>query len=195
MFGMEHDIIVYDIETQESFADIGTRDPRKLHISVIGMYSYNERRLLSFTEDQLSDFWRRLENCSLLVGFNNKGFDDQVVSAYFPEISKVPSFDMLEEVYNSLGFRLKLENLAQATLGEGKSGHGLQAIALYREGRIEELCKYCLDDVRITKELYDYGKRNGIVYYTDLQGKKEAVVNFNREVASPAGGPMNLSLF
>lgn len=190
------DIIVYDIETKETFQEVGSRDAKKLSISLIGMYSYNENRLIGFTEDEFHLFWRYLENCKLLIGFNNKGFDDQVVSVYFPEIAKVPKFDILEEVHRRLGFRVKLDNLAHATLGYGKSGDGLEAIRLYREGKIEELRAYCLDDVKITRELYDFGKMNGYVKYKDLAGIKEVEVNFRpKEAPLSESGPMNLSLF
>jgi hypothetical protein len=192
---MAADIIVYDIETKETFQEIGGRDPKRLTISMLGAYSYNERKLLSFTEDELPQFWRRLESCSLLIGFNNKGFDDLVVSTYFPEITKVPSFDILEEVHRTLGFRVKLDNIAHATLNEGKSGDGLKAIKLYREGRIEELRAYCLDDVRITKDLYDHGKQFGELSYNDLHGKKSFSVDFKQNITSATEGPMNLSLF
>ena len=192
---MPGDVIVYDIETKETFQEVGTRDPRKLTISMLCAYSYNERKLLSFDEHELAQFWRRLETCSLLIGFNNKGFDDQVVSTYFPEISKVPSFDILEEVHKSIGFRVKLDNIAHATLDEGKSGNGLKAIKLYREGKIDELRDYCLDDVRITKDIYECGKMYGELFYNDMQGKKGFPVDFKRTIASPSEVPLNLSLF
>ena len=188
------DIIVYDLETKETFADVGSRDPRKLHISLLGAYSYTDNRYYSYTEDELPQFFRRLEQCDLIIGFNNKGFDDQVLSTYFPEISKVPSFDILEQFYNSAGFRVKLDNIAHATLGTGKSGDGLKAIALFRDGKIEELRAYCLDDVKITKEIYDFGKSNGFVKYSNLQGEREVDVNFTIKVEK-AEQPMNLSLF
>jgi DEAD/DEAH box helicase domain-containing protein len=128
------------------------------------------------------------------VGFNNKGFDDQVISAYFPEISKVNSFDILEVVANRLGFRVKLDNLAHATLGVGKSGDGLQAIEYYRQGKIEELRQYCLDDVKITQQLYEAGQQYGRLYYSDLQGKKEVLVDFTPPRADRKEA-LNLSLF
>lgn len=192
---MQNDIIVYDLETKESFNDVGGRDPKKLHISLLGMYSYQDRQFASYTEAELPQFWRRLEQCSLLVGFNNKGFDDQVVSSYFVEIDKVPKLDILEVVYKALGFRIKLDNLAQATLGAGKSGDGLKAIQLFREGKIEELRQYCLDDVRITKEIYEHGKRFGELSYLDLAGKKKVTVDFSESEVSPTPEPLNLSLF
>lgn len=188
------DIVVYDIETKESFQEVGSRDPKKLHISVVGMFSYDENRLIGFKEDELPQFWRRVEQCDLIIGFNNHGFDNQVCSAYFPEMDKVPSFDMLEEIYRNLGFRVKLDNLAKATLGSAKSGDGLQAIQLYKDGKIEELMSYCLDDVKITKEIYEYGKQNGKLSYSDLQGPKEVLVDFQREVGKPEAA-LNLSLF
>lgn len=192
---MTRDIIVYDIETKESFQDVGSRDPRRLSISLLGMYSYQDDEYFSFTEDELPQFFRRLENCDLLIGFNNKGFDDQVVSAVFPEINKVPSFDILERVHKVLGFRVKLDNIANATLGYGKSGDGLQAIRLYAEGKIEELRQYCLDDVKITHEVYEFGKRNGFLKYRDLAGEKEFLVDFRTGVDPVDAAPLNLSLF
>jgi DEAD/DEAH box helicase domain-containing protein len=192
---MNGDIIVYDIETKETFQEVGTRDPKKLHISLIGMFSYQENKLLSFTEDELPQFWRRVEVCDLLIGFNNHGFDDQVCAAYFSEMPKVPSFDILAEVHRNLGFRVKLDNLAHATLGTGKSGDGLKAIRLYREGKIEELREYCLDDVKITKEIYEHGKLHGKLLYSDLSGNKEVSVDFHQKTEKPVDAPINLSLF
>jgi DEAD/DEAH box helicase domain-containing protein len=190
---MQGDTIIYDIETKESFQEVGSRDPKKLHISLIGMFSYKENKLYSYTEDELPEFWRRLEQCDLVVGFNNHGFDDQVCAAYFPEMEKVPSFDMLAEVYRNLGFRVKLDNLAHATLGTGKSGDGLKAIRLYREGKIEELREYCLDDVRITHELFELGRATGRLSYSDLAGVKEVMVDFYPKLEKPEN--LNLSLF
>ncbi|MEI6477559.1 MAG: ribonuclease H-like domain-containing protein [bacterium] len=190
---MNDDIIVYDIETQETFADVGSRDPKKLHISVIGAYSYKDNEFMSYTEDELPLFWRRLEQCDMIVGFNNKGFDDQVCAAYFPEITKVYSFDILAEVYKNLGFRVKLDNIAQATLGLGKSGDGLKAVRLYAEGKMEELRSYCLDDVKITRDIFDHGKQYGKLRYGDLAGVKEVEVDFFPEVSKDA--TLNLSLF
>lgn len=192
---MENDVIVYDIETKDTFQQVGSRDPKKLSISCIGMYSYNEQKLIGYREDELGQFWRRLEKCSLVIGFNNHGFDDLVCSAYFPEMGKVPSFDLLSAVHEALGFRVKLDNLAKATLGVGKTGDGLDAVRLYAEGKIDELVHYCLNDVKVTQELYEHGKNAGWVKYSDLQGTKQAYVNFNPVIAGSEAAPLNLSLF
>ncbi len=49
------------------------------------------------------------------------------------------------------------------------------AVQFWREGRIDELKKYCLDDVRITRDLYEYGKANGQVFFVGKDGSKRAV--------------------
>ena len=70
----------------------------------------------------------------------------------------------------------------------------MKAIKLYAEGKIVELRSYCLDDVKITKEIYDYGRDYGSVKYTDLQGVKDVLVDFNQAVEKPVDA-LNLSLF
>ncbi|OGG32163.1 hypothetical protein A3I80_04620 [Candidatus Gottesmanbacteria bacterium RIFCSPLOWO2_02_FULL_40_10] len=41
-------------------------------------------------------------------------------------------------------------------MGLKKSGHGLMAINYFRQGDWQKLESYCLDDVRITRDLYSY---------------------------------------
>src|SRR3989344_5886293 len=81
----------------------------------------------------------------------------------------------MEDVVYALGHRLKLETIAQATLGHGKSGDGLDAIKYFRAGDWESLEKYCLDDVRVTKDIYDYGVSHGNIWYTN-NGVKEKII-------------------
>jgi DEAD/DEAH box helicase domain-containing protein len=191
---MPSDVIVYDIETKESFQEIGTRDPKKLTVSMIGAYSYDRDELRTFAEDEFTEFWRWLEGAKLIVGFNSHGFDNLVISSIYPEILKIPSFDILESVHRSLGFRVKLDSIAQATLGTAKSGDGLRAIELYRQGNIDELRSYCADDVIITRDVYEHGKRNGELQYKDFTGPKRFAVDFTPP-PQPEDALLNLSLF
>ena len=71
----------------------------------------------------------------------------------------------MEDISNVLGHRLSLDSIAEATLGTKKSGHGLDAIRYFREGNMEALKKYCTDDVRITRDIFEYGKTNSKLMY------------------------------
>jgi DEAD/DEAH box helicase domain-containing protein len=94
------------------------------------------------------------------------------------DLAKIPHLDILEEIDKALGHRIKLDDVAQATLGSGKSGDGLKAVQYWRTGRMEELKKYCLDDVKITKQIYEYALKNGKLLYRDFFTIKEIPLQF-----------------
>lgn len=169
--------IVFDIETQREFAEVGGAHNRHLlGVAVIGCYDSGDQQYRTFLEADVLAFGRLLKSADLVVGFNSKHFDLPVLQPYLPfDTAKLPSLDLMEDLERILGHRVSLDSCAQATLGVGKSGDGLQAIRWFREGRVEEVKRYCLDDVRLTKDLYEYGCRHGQVYFTGKDGAKRAV--------------------
>ncbi len=186
--------IVLDIETQNSFADVGGVFHDKLKISLIGVYYYETDEYASYLEHELPALWPRLERADRIIGYNTKGFDYPVMNAYYPgDVAAFPSLDVLEEIARALGFRVKLDDVAQATLGVGKNGHGLQAIEFFRKGQLDKLRDYCLMDVKITKEVYEYGKEHGELFFFDRSGQKKAVpVDFRARIVEKK--PVNLTL-
>ena len=170
------DKLVLDLETKQSFDDVGGYSHTdKLEVSTCGVYSYDRDEYRAFREEEFKELGEWLKASSLIIGFNSKSFDFTVLQKYFKfKLSKLPHLDILEEVTLALGHRLKLESLAQSTLGEGKSGSGLDAIVYYKNNDWEKLEKYCLDDVRVTKDVYEYGRRHGHLWYQKI-GKKEPI--------------------
>ncbi len=111
-----------------------------------------------------------------MSGFNILNFDYPVLKAYTNErLNDLPSLDLLDDLYNKLGFRVGLDALAEATLGKNKSADGLQAIEWFKQGKIEELIAYCRDDVAVTKALYEFGRDNGYVQFRDKFGRAKQV--------------------
>jgi DEAD/DEAH box helicase domain-containing protein len=107
----------------------------------------------------------------MLITFNGDHFDIPLLNKYYSgDLSKIKSLDLLAEVKNSIGRRIKLDTIAEATLGTNKSGHGLQAVEWWRTGEIDKIIKYCIEDVKITKQLYDYALANNNLKYKDLAG-------------------------
>ena len=160
--------LVLDLETQREFNEVEGRKPELLGVSVVGVYSYEEERYDAYLEAELAPkFAPRLANAELLIGFNIRRFDLPVLQPYLPfSATTLPVLDIMEEMVKHLGHRVSLESLAQATLGRGKSGSGLDALRWFKEGKLELITKYCLDDVKLTKELYDYGKQHGRLFVT-----------------------------
>jgi len=167
------DIIVLDLETKKSFDEVGGRDNlTALEVSLCGIYSYQQKKFRAFREEEFAEMEEWLKAAEMIVGFNSKYFDFAVLQPYIKfDLKTLPHTDILEEITKTLGHRLKLESLAQSTIGEGKSGSGLDAIWYYKNNDWDKLAKYCLDDVRVTKEVYEYGKRHGNLWY-ESGGKK-----------------------
>ncbi len=165
--------IVLDVETRNIFQDVGSDDPRSLDISVVCIYDYETGTYQSFLQGDLGRLWPILERTDMLITYNGDHFDIPLLGKYYPgDLSKIKSLDLLKEVKKTLGFRLKLGSIATATLGAGKSGHGLEAVTWWKNGEIDKIIKYCTDDVKITKEIYDYALKNGILKYRDGQTVK-----------------------
>ena len=168
--------IVFDLETQKEFAEVGRRNPHLLKISVAGVFDYGTDKFLTFEESELKEFEKLIRGTSRLIGFNIKAFDIPVLQPYISfDLSKIPMLDIMEEIEKVVGFRVGLDNIARPTLNEGKSGSGLKALEYWREGRIEELKKYCLDDVRLTRDVYEYAKANKKLFFLSRDAKIEEI--------------------
>lgn len=153
--------VVFDIETKGTFTEAGSNDPASLEISVLVIHDSETDSFSSFTEENLAKLWPILEKTDLLIGFNSDHFDLPLLNKYYPgDLGQIKSLDILKEIKSSYGRRMKLDQLAEATLGIKKSGNGLEAITWWKNGEIDKIIKYCEDDVRITKNLYDYALKN-----------------------------------
>ena len=178
--------IVLDIETSNTFQDVGGYNHDQLDISVIGVYFYETDEYRAYEVHELPELWPRLERADRLIGYNTHGFDFPVMNRYYSgDFLTFPSLDILAEIHKALGFRLKLDDVAAASVGHGKTGHGLQAVEWWRQGEKEKVKQYCLDDVRVTKEVYEYGLKYGALAYADHFGTRKGIpVDFAFKAAS-----------
>lgn len=160
--------VTFDIETSNMFSDVGSNDPSKLALSVVCIHDSLTDSYSSYMEEDLKKLWPILEKTDMLVGYNSDHFDIPLLNKYYPgDLSKIKSLDLLKEIRASLGRRIKLDDVAEATLGKNKTGHGLEAIVWWRNGEKDKVVKYCLEDVKITKELYEYARKHGHVKYKE----------------------------
>ncbi|MFQ5661765.1 MAG: ribonuclease H-like domain-containing protein, partial [Candidatus Paceibacteria bacterium] len=125
-------------------------------------------------QEELPNLWPIIEKADMLIGYNSDHFDIPLLNKYYPgDLKYLKSLDLLKEIKNSLGRRLKLDSVAEGTLGKKKIGHGLEATTWWKNGEVEKVKRYCEEDVRITKELYDYALKNGVLKYKDLGETRE----------------------
>ncbi|MBX4198527.1 ribonuclease H-like domain-containing protein [Candidatus Parcubacteria bacterium] len=160
--------IVFDIETKNIFQDVGKNDPTLLDLALVGVYDSETNIYRCYLEEELKDLWPILERADILIGYNSDHFDIPLLNKYYPgDLSRIKSIDLLKEIKDASGRRFKLDHIAEGTLGINKSGQGLQAITWWKNGEIDKIKAYCLDDVKITKKLYDYALKNGKLKYKE----------------------------
>ena len=177
--------VVVDVETQKGFNEVDRKKLHLLKVSVACLYDSRTDKYLAFEEKEMLKFEDYLKKADLVVGFNVRDFDMEVLAPYLiTPVKNFPVLDILVEFEKVRGHRISLQSVAQGTLGESKSGSGLDAIKYYAEGRMEELKKYCLDDVRITRDVYEYGLKHGKIFFIsnrDYQ-KYEVPINWSQAV-------------
>ena len=167
-------VLFLDLETQKSAQDVGGwQNAHLMRVSVAVIFDTADERFYVFPEDKIEDLLNTLKDADLIVGFNIKGFDYKVLGAYsHNDLASLPTFDILEDIYNRLGFRLSLDHLATETLKRGKTADGLQALEWFRQGEMEKLTEYCRQDVIVTRDLFQYGLENGHLIYREKRSER-----------------------
>jgi len=167
---MPRDILVIDVETKNTFFEVGGENHlKKLNVSLACVYSYNQDKFLSFWEEDFPRLGDLLRESRLIVGFSISRFDLPVLDKYFSWNTRaLKRIDLLEEIELILGRRISLDILAQTNLGAGKTySSGLEAIRLWNEGKYDELENYCLNDVKLTRDLFELAKTRGYLLVPD----------------------------
>jgi DEAD/DEAH box helicase domain-containing protein len=184
--------VIFDLETKSFFVEDGKFDPSKFGVSVVSLYTRKldenfkelEGEMLSFWEEGFTSMWKIFRQADRIIGFNSIGFDVPALSPYSPSgFSKLPHFDILDRIKKVAGHKTSLQKIAQATLGTQKTDSGENAIAYWQKHDPKSLTllkKYCQDDVRITKEIYDFGLKNKKLLFTDYwNNPREIEVDFS----------------
>ena len=173
--------IIFDIETKNIFADVGSDKAEDLDISVLSLYDSETDKYYSFLEEDFDKMWPFFKNADMLITFNGNHFDIPLLQKYANKeninLKEIYHLDIFEKFREASGKKIGLDSIASTTLGITKSANGLQAVAWWNEGKVDEIIKYCEQDVKVTKDLYDYIYKNQKAYYVDRNtGEKKEVI-------------------
>lgn len=182
-------VITFDIETSNAFGALARNDATALDLSIVGIHDSETNEYSSYTQEELPNLWPIMERADMLVGFNSNTFDIPILNKYYAgDLTKIRSLDLLVEVQKVLGRRIRLQSLAEATLKKGKGGDGMKAIEWWAQGLVDKVREYCIEDVRITRELYDYAIKNGLLKYKDLKDIRDIKID-TRSWLQPIDAP------
>lgn len=165
---------VLDVETRYGADEVGGWNRAdRMGVSIAVVWDSAREEFRDFPQEEVPAMAEFLRCFDLVVGFNVRRFDYSVLQGVTPfPFHSLPTLDMLEKVHQRLGYRLKLDNLAQATLGAGKSADGLMALKWWKEGRLDLITEYCRQDVAVTRDLYVHGRDNGFVLFQNKAKQK-----------------------
>jgi len=160
--------IVFDIETSNLFSDVASNDPADLNLAVICIYETDTEKYSHFLQPDLHKLWPIIESADMLIGYNSDHFDIPLLNKYYPgDLTKVKSLDILKEIKEVFGRRMKLDQVAEGTLGTHKTSDGLQGVRWWRAGEYQKVIDYCLADVRITKDVYEYATTHDMLFFAE----------------------------
>jgi DEAD/DEAH box helicase domain-containing protein len=167
-------VVVFDLETQRSAEEVGGwHNAHLMRLALAVVWDSADGRFHSFREAQVHELIAHLAAADLVVGFNVLGFDYRVLRGYTErDLSALPTFDLLDAIHARLGFRLSLGHLGEETLGMPKTGDGLKALRWWREGRVDEIERYCRGDVAILRDLFEHARTQGHLVFRTRGGER-----------------------
>ncbi len=165
---------VLDIETRLSAQEVGGwGNTHLMGVSCAVVYDSISREFRTFLQDQSNELGEYLSTFDCVVGFNLIRFDYRVLRGQSKfDFFSLPTLDILIHIEKRLGHRLSLNHLAMHTLKAGKSADGLMALKWWKEGKMDKIIEYCIQDVAVTRDLYLYGLEHGHLIYQNKAGSK-----------------------
>jgi DEAD/DEAH box helicase domain-containing protein len=167
-------VVFLDVETQNFFTEAGREgrfDHSDLKISFVGVYDNEKDETMSFWEDDVGELEKVVEEADRVVGYNIWAFDYGVMASYMDvDLWTLPTLDLMVAMRKVIGFRPKLDDLARANDLGSKLGKGADAMVYWQKGELDRLEKYCLEDVRLTYEVWRVGDEDGKLKYYDQSG-------------------------
>jgi len=139
---MAKDFVYFDLETQRTANDVGGWGHKdKMGMSVGVTYSTASGQYVIYDENNVDKLIDQLVKADVVIGFNHINFDYAVLQGYtaWDIESQAVSLDLMVDIEKKLGHRLKLEVIASASLGTGKTADGLDAIRWWQEGKILQI--------------------------------------------------------
>src|SRR5512146_3315292 len=105
--------ITFDIESVSDSLVRGHIDVNEQELTVVAIHDSETGHYASYFKEELPKLWPILERTDLLIGFNSDTFDIPLLNRYYPgALTRISSLDLLSEVANVLGRRVRLQALA-----------------------------------------------------------------------------------
>lgn len=174
--------ITFDIETY-SPSDLDRIDVKEFRCSVCGAFiswlNGGKGEYIAFLEDNIKEFIALLKHADLIIGYNHIWFDIPVLQKYADfDLLKLPCYDIMLKVEQKIGSKLRLNDLCKANFeGDLKTDNYSVYRHYHKDGKWLELIDYCMNDVRLTEQLFQQILTTKKLTYYDLHIQKEIIMD------------------
>lgn len=141
-----------------------------------------------YDEHNLRKLPALVEDADVVITYNGERYDRPVLEHFVGPLKIKHHADMMQPIYETLGWRPKLEDVTRPTLGMGKGGRGASAPDLFQQGLFGQLHSYCLRDVGIEHQLYLHMEQRGYVLVWDREKEMTHLVELHQVGRRPAKG-------
>ena len=168
-----HGRLVVDLETQNLASEVGGwGNIRTMRLALAASWDLDSGEWRTYFEEEAEDLVEDMFNAELVIGFNIRRFDFEVLRAYTGrDLGRIRTVDLLDVIKSRLGFRISLGSLAESNFGEGKTADGILSVQYFREGRFDLVEAYCKKDVELTGRLYLKGLQEGCLLFRGKGGE------------------------
>jgi RNase H-like protein len=128
-------------------------------LSALVIWDNKTDRYHLYDSGSLEKAVEHLNSADMIVSWNGKDFDIPIIEALSHSKLSSRHIDMLDLVWHALGQKVKgykLGEVVHRTLGLEKTGAGEGAPKLMAQERWGELFDYCVNDVHITRKLWEH---------------------------------------
>jgi DEAD/DEAH box helicase domain-containing protein len=169
--------IYLSLTTQKSAEDVGGwQHKHLLGLGVAVTYDTQDKRYRVYTTETVEALLASLRQADLVIGFNLRDFDYQVLQPYATiPLATLPTMALLDEVQQGLGFRVSLSHLVHATLGLNRPDDSLHTLDWFRQGQRDRVAEHCRRNIELLQALVHHGITTGSLFYCDHSGERRAL--------------------
>lgn len=167
-----------NLTTQKASDDVGGwQHKHLLGLGIAVIYDTADATYRVYTEETIETLIAHLQRADLIISFNTRDFDYQVLQPYTDvPLPSLPTYAMLDEIQRALGYRLSFKHVLQETLGVERPDDRLDTVAWYQHAQSEAIITACRRDIDWMRHLMRHLSDTGSLRYRDRTGVQHEVL-------------------
>lgn len=131
-----------------------------------------------YREFSAKELVKHLHSLDLIVGYNIKRFDYIILQQYGGTmLPQCPTFDVFEEINELTGKMISLSNVVTRTFQTAITKLSGESVNKWWQGQENEIIEYCAADVELTRLVFNYACKNGLLRYWNADERSTSIID------------------